>query len=38
MSCASARPDMPQNISNNLPDFLRTISVKVSVKDGKISN
>ena len=29
---------MPQRNRNNLPDLLRTMSVKVSIKDGKISN
>ena len=29
---------MPQRKWNNIPDLLRTMSVKVSVKDGKISN
>ena len=29
---------MHQRNWNNIPDLLRTMSVKVSVKDGKISN
>ena len=29
---------MPQRNRNNIPDLLRTMSVKVSVIDGKISN
>ena len=29
---------MPQRNRNNLPDLLRTMPVKISVKDGKISN
>ena len=29
---------MPQRNWNNIPDLLRKMSVKVSVKDGKISN
>ena len=38
MSSASGGPDTPQRNWNNFPDLLRTMSVKVSVKDGKISN
>ena len=38
MSRASGGPDTPQRNRNNLPDLLRTMSVKESVIDGKISN
>ena len=38
MSSVSGGPDMPQRNWNNIPDLLRTISAKLSVKDGKISN
>ena len=30
--------DTPQRNRNNLPDLLRTMPVKVFIKDGKISN
>ena len=38
MSWASGGPDTLQRNRNNLPDLLRTMPVKVSVKDGKISH
>ena len=38
MSRGSGGSDTPQRNGNNLPDLLRTISVKLSVKDGKISD
>ena len=38
MSRASGDPDTPKRNWNNLPDLLRAMSVKASVKDGKISN
>ena len=38
MSCASGGPDTAQRNWDNIPDLLRTMSVKVSVEDGKISN
>ena len=31
-------PDTPQMSKNYIPDLLRTMFVKVSVKDGKISS
>ena len=34
----SGGPDTPQRNWNNIPDLLRTMPVKASVKDGKISN
>ena len=37
MSGASGGPDTPKKNWNNIPDLLRTMPVKVSVKDGKIS-
>ena len=36
MSQASGVPDTPQRNRNNVADLLRAMSVKVSVKDGKI--
>ena len=36
MSLASGGPYTPQRNWNNIPDLLRTMSVKVSIKDGKI--
>ena len=30
--------DMPQRNKDNLPDLLRAMPVKASIKDGKISN
>ena len=33
MSRASGGPDTHQNSRNNIPDFLRAISMKASVKD-----
>ena len=38
MSGASGGPDTSQRNWNNIPDLLRTMSVKVSVIGGKISN
>ena len=38
MSLASGGSDTPQRNRNNLPDLLRAMPVKVSVKDGKISD
>ena len=38
MSRASGGSDTPQRNRNNLPDLLRTMPVKVFIKDGKISN
>ena len=38
MSRASGGPDTPQRNWNDIPDLLRAMSVKVSAKDGKISN
>ena len=38
MSLASGGPDMPQRNRNDILDLLRTMPVKVYVKDGKISN
>ena len=38
MSKASGGSDTPQRNRNNLPYLLRAMSVKVSVKDGKISD
>ena len=38
MSRSSGGPDTLQRKRNNLPDHLRAMPVKVSVKDGKISN
>ena len=38
MSGASGGLDTPQSNWYNIPDLLRTMSVKVSVKDVKISN
>ena len=38
MSQASGVSSMPQRNRNNLPDLLRAMLVKVSIKDGKISN
>ena len=38
MSPVSSGPDMPQNSRSSFPDFLRTMSVKLSVKDVEISN
>ena len=37
MTLASGGPDTLQRNRNNVPDLLRTISVKVSVIDGKWS-
>ena len=37
MSRASGGPDTPQRNRNNIPDLLRAMPVKESVKDGKIS-
>ena len=37
-SSFSGGPDTPQRNWNSIPDLLRTMSVKVSVIDGKISN
>ena len=34
MSCASGVPDTPHRNRNNIPDLLRSETVKVSVKDG----
>ena len=34
----SSGTDVPKRIRNNIFDFLRAMLVKVSVKDGKISN
>ena len=38
MSRASGSPDTPQRNRNNLPDLLRAMPVKASVKDGRICN
>ena len=38
VSRAAGGSDTPQRNWNNIPDLLRTMSVKVSEKDGKISN
>ena len=38
MSRASGGPDTPQRNWNNIPALLRAMPVKVSVKDGKISD
>ena len=38
MSWASGGPNTPQRNRNNIPDLLRTMLLKVSVKDGKVSN
>ena len=38
MSRASVVSDTPQRNRNNIPDLIRAMSVKVSVKDGKIVN
>ena len=38
MSCASGGSDTPQRNRNHISDLLRAMLVKVSVKDGKISN
>ena len=38
MSRASGGPDTPQRNWNNISNFLRAMSVKVSIKDGKMSN
>ena len=38
MSEASVVFDTPQRKRNNIPDHLRAMPMKVSVKDGKISN
>ena len=38
MSQASGGLDMPQRNWKNIPDLLRVTTVKVSVKDGKMSN
>ena len=38
MSRASRGSDTPQSNWNNVPDLLRAMPVKVSVKDEKISN
>ena len=38
MSRASGCSDMPQRNRNNLPHLLGAIAVKLSVRDGKISN
>ena len=38
MSRSSGGPDTPHRNWNNVPDLLRTMSVKVSVIDEKISN
>ena len=38
MTLASGGSDTPQRNRNNLHDLLRTMPVKVSVKDGKLSN
>ena len=38
MSRASGVPDMLQRNRNTIPDLLKAMLVKVSVKDGKISN
>ena len=35
---ASGVPGMPTRSRNSIPDILRTISIKVSIKDGKICN
>ena len=37
MSGASGRSETPQRNRNNIPDLLRTMPVKVSVKDEEIS-
>ena len=36
MSQASGGPNTPQRNRNNLPDLLRVMPVRVSIKDGKI--
>ena len=38
VSRASGVAETPQRKWNNIPDLLRGMPVKVSVKDGKISN
>ena len=38
MSWACGGSDTPQRNMNNIPDLLRTMPVKVFVKDGKTSN
>ena len=38
MSGAVGGSDTPQRNWNNLPDLLRTIPVKLSIEDGKISD
>ena len=38
MSRTSGGSDTPQRNWNNLPDLLRAMPMKVSIKDGKISN
>ena len=38
MSCAAGGPDKRQRNWNNIPYLLRAMLVKVSGKDGKISN
>ena len=38
MGRASGGSDMPQRNWKYIPDLLRTVPVKVSVKNGKISN
>ena len=35
---ASGGSDTPQRNWNNIPDLLRAMSIKVPVKDGKMSN
>ena len=35
MSWASGFSDTPQRDWNNIPDFMRAMSVKVSIKDGR---
>ena len=37
MSGASGVPDMPQRNRYNIPDVLRAMPEKLSLKDGKIS-
>ena len=37
MSPVSGGPDVPQGNMSNLPDLLRAITVKVYVKDRKLS-
>ena len=38
MSRASGGPGTPQGNRNNIPDLLRAMPVKISLKDGKVSN